>query len=347
MSLHPKRALALLAVPIIAALAPCAASAHASFEMAEASQNSTYKAVLRLPHGCEGQPTNLVRITIPEGLIAVKPMPKAGWSLATTAGDLGKTYQLHGREVKTGVKEIVWSGGSLPDAHYDEFVFQARVTDALPAGETLFIPVVQECASAKAAWIEIAAKGQDRHDLKMPAPGIRIMAQARTDAHGHGAHGAPSTASGVLKAGSLLITQPWSRATPAGARVGGGYMTITNQGPQADRLVGGSLEIAGAFEVHEMRMEGNVMRMRALDKGLEIKPGETVELKPGGYHLMLLDLKRPLKEGERIKGQLVFEKAGRIDVEYRIEPRGGADHSGHGAHGGHGMQGDHHGGKAP
>lgn len=132
------------------------------------------------------------------------------------------------------------------------------------------------------------------------------------------------------KIGDLKIDHPWTRATPGGARVAGGYMTITNTGTAPDRLIGGSAVLAGMFEVHEMKMEGNVMRMRALDKGLEIKPGQTVELKPGGFHVMLIDLKSPLKEGDSIKGTLVFEKAGTIEVEYKVEARGAS-----GGHGGH------------
>jgi len=132
------------------------------------------------------------------------------------------------------------------------------------------------------------------------------------------------------KIGDLKIDHPWTRATPGGAKVAGGFMTITNTGSQPDRLIGGSAVAAGIFEVHEMKMEGNVMRMRALDKGLEIKPGQTVELKPGGFHVMFMDLKTPLKEGESIKGTLIFEKAGTIEVEYKVEARGSS-----GGHGGH------------
>jgi periplasmic copper chaperone A len=130
--------------------------------------------------------------------------------------------------------------------------------------------------------------------------------------------------------GDLRIDHPWTRATPGGAKVAGGFMAITNTGNQPDRLIGGSAVPAGIFEVHEMRMEGNVMRMRALEKGLEIKPGQTVELKPGGYHVMFIDLKSPLKEGASFKGTLIFEKAGTIEVEYKIEARGAS-----GGHGGH------------
>jgi copper(I)-binding protein len=130
--------------------------------------------------------------------------------------------------------------------------------------------------------------------------------------------------------GDLKIDHPWARATPGGARVAGGYMTITNTGKEPDRLIGGSAVPAGIFEVHEMKMEGNVMRMRALSNGLEIKPGQTVELKPGGLHVMFIDLKSPLKEGDSIKGTLVFKKAGTIEVEYKVEARGAS-----GGHGGH------------
>jgi len=104
-----------------------------------------------------------------------------------------------------------------------------------------------------------------------------------------------------VKAGDIVITQAWSRATPGGAKVGGGFLTIENRGASADRLIGGSAEIAGKVQVHEMAMNGGVMTMRPLDKGLAIEPGQKVKLAPGGYHLMLLDLKRPLKQGERCR----------------------------------------------
>lgn len=144
-----------------------------------------------------------------------------------------------------------------------------------------------------------------------------------------------------FKVGSLKIDHPWTRATPGGAKVGGGFMKITNNGTETDRLIGGTAEIAKALEIHEMKMEGSTMKMRALEKGLEIKPGETVELKPGGFHVMFLDLQKPIKDGENLKGQLVFEKAGKVDVEYKVEARGAAgssDHAGHGAHDAHGKK---------
>ena len=122
--------------------------------------------------------------------------------------------------------------------------------------------------------------------------------------------------------GSLKIEQPWTRATPGGAKVAGGYMTITNTGMESDRLIGGVLPQAGRFEVHEMKMESGVMQMREISGGLEIKPGQKVELKPSGYHVMFMDLQKPIKQGEKLKGQLRFEKAGTIDIEYRVEAIG-------------------------
>lgn len=122
-----------------------------------------------------------------------------------------------------------------------------------------------------------------------------------------------------ITAGSLVISQPWSRATAHGAKVGAGYMTITNKGTVPDRLVGGSLPQAGRFEIHEMKMEDGVMKMRPVPGGLEIKPGETVKLAPGGYHLMFMKLKEPLKQGETLKGELKFDKAGTVTVEYAVK----------------------------
>jgi copper(I)-binding protein len=120
------------------------------------------------------------------------------------------------------------------------------------------------------------------------------------------------------KVGSLSITDPWSRVTPKGAAVAVGYMKITNTGSTADRLISGSSDIAPKLEVHEMKMEKGVMKMRPVQGGLEIKPGETVELKPESFHLMFVGLTRPLAAGEHIKATLVFEKAGAVNVEYDV-----------------------------
>jgi hypothetical protein len=137
----------------------------------------------------------------------------------------------------------------------------------------------------------------------------------------------------TYKVGDLVITAPWARATPKGAPVGGGYLTITNNGSEPDRLVGGSFAAAGGrTEVHEMKMEGGVMRMRPVTAGLEIKPGQTAELKPGGYHLMFMGLKQQLKAGETVKGTLEFAKAGKVEVSYPVRPQGSPGAGGHKGH---------------
>jgi copper(I)-binding protein len=137
-----------------------------------------------------------------------------------------------------------------------------------------------------------------------------------------------------FKVGSIEIKHPWSRATPKGSEVAGGFMKLINTGTEPDRLIGGSTANAGKFEMHETAMEGGVMKMRPLPNGIEIKPGETVELKPGSYHLMFVGLSAPFEKGKMVKGTLQFEKAGKVDVEYAIEAPGGMpmnhdEHMGH------------------
>ena len=131
-------------------------------------------------------------------------------------------------------------------------------------------------------------------------------------------------------AGGLVIAEPWARATPGGAKVGGGYLRITNAGREPDRLVGGSVEVARRFEIHEMSVADGVMRMRPVD-GVELEPGASVDLKPGGLHAMFLDLKAPLREGQTVRGTLVFERAGTVPIVYVVRSigatsAGAADH---------------------
>jgi periplasmic copper chaperone A len=128
---------------------------------------------------------------------------------------------------------------------------------------------------------------------------------------------APARAQDV-KAGDLVITQAWSRATPGGAKIASGYLTIENKGSAADRLIGGSGDVTDRIEVHEMTTTNGVMTMRALDKGLTIAPGQTVRLAPGGYHLMMFDLKSPLKQGDKVPVTLEFAKAGKVKLTFDV-----------------------------
>ena len=119
--------------------------------------------------------------------------------------------------------------------------------------------------------------------------------------------------------GALKIGHPWSRPTPPSAPTAAGYLSVTNTGKTADRLLGGASPLADKVEVHEMSMTGGIMRMRPVEGGLAIAPGQTVTLEPGGYHLMLIGPKRAFKLGDHIPATLRFEHAGEIKVEFYVE----------------------------
>jgi copper(I)-binding protein len=153
---------------------------------------------------------------------------------------------------------------------------------------------------------------------KARAAEMTTVAQAQME------HGGQSAMSGVatFKLGNLTVTSPWTRATPGGAKIAGGYLKITNNGTSADRFVGTKSDVSDRVEIHEMSMSDGVMKMRPLPNGLEIKPGETVELKSGSYHLMFMDLKQPLKPGDSFKSTLQFEKAGSLEVNFSVNALG-------------------------
>ncbi len=140
--------------------------------------------------------------------------------------------------------------------------------------------------------------------------------------------------------GSIHITQPWARATPKGASSAAAYMTVTNNGKTPDRVTCVSSDASARCQIHTMTMENGVMMMRPVEGGLEIKPGETVTLKPGGFHVMLESLKHPLEQGNMVKVTLKFENSGTVDVAYPIAAIGAAA-PGVPAGGGTMMMGDH------
>ena len=125
-----------------------------------------------------------------------------------------------------------------------------------------------------------------------------------------------------FKVGDIEIGHPWSRATPAGAKVAGGYLTITNTGSSPDRLLSISSDIAAKAELHEMGVKDGVMTMRPVTGGLEIPAGGKVTLGPGSYHVMFMDLKQPPREGEMFAATLTFEKAGAVTVKFAVQAIG-------------------------
>lgn len=309
------KAHALMATALCAAI-PTLANAHASLETGKAGANAMYKAVLRVPHGCDGAATRTVRVSIPEGVIAVKPMPKAGWQLTTVKGDYAKNYDHYGTPTSSGVKEVVWSGGNLPDEFYDEFVFRARITD-FPAGHVLAFPAVQECDTGKVAWIEVPAAGQDPHSLAHPAPTVTIAAAAGSGHHHDTAH------AGHVQ-GPIGVGHAWARASAGPVKTGAAYLTVTNTGTHPDRLLAVSSSAAKRVEMHTNLTEAGVMKMRPLE-ALDVPAGESVTLAPGGHHIMLMGLNKPLVEGESFPLTLTFERAGAVDVEVSIGAAGAMD----------------------
>lgn len=134
---------------------------------------------------------------------------------------------------------------------------------------------------------------------------------------------APETPATTETAASIIaVTEPWSRETSEGQNAGGAFMTIANTGTAADRLTGGSTPVAGRVEIHTMTMDGGVMRMRQLADGLEVPAGGSVTLKPGSFHVMLMDLKQPLKAGDTVPLTLTLKDAGTVETELVVKPAG-------------------------
>ncbi|MBM3650836.1 MAG: YcnI family protein [Alphaproteobacteria bacterium] len=164
------RATVLAALPLLACAS--AASAHATLETKQAPADSYHKAVLRVPHGCEGSPTLKVRIQVPDGVSGVKPQPKPEWVLQTTIGKLATPYDDgHGKMITEGVTEVSWTGRLL-DEHYDEFVMRVKLPNK--PGEKLYFKAIQECEKGVHRWIEIPAAGKSGDDYKEPAPQLTL-----------------------------------------------------------------------------------------------------------------------------------------------------------------------------
>lgn len=298
-----------------------AAAARPELTPAAATPGEVWRGALRISQGCDGAPTRLIRITMPEGVVAVQPKARKGWLTETIWAPYHTPVEVHGRKVAEGVRAIVWRGDTLPDHMYDEFGFAFELLPgAAPAGGRLYFPVRQECETAVLDWTQVPAAGQDPSAPTHPAPAIAVASAGATPLPaGHDHHRPPAQAA---QAAGLSVSGAWTRATPAGAKVAGAYVAIANRGPKPDVLTGGRFDVAGRVEVHDMTMTGGVMRMRRLENGLEIPAGGAVELRPGGLHLMLMDLKRPLKQGETIRGVLTFRDAGDIEVAMPVEAAG-------------------------
>ena len=153
--------------------APSAAAAHVTLKQQEAPAGSTYEAVLNIGHGCEGSPTVAVRVRIPDGVVAVVPVPKPGWQLETKVETYPASVQASDGVFTEGVREIAWSGGNLPDGQKEDFVFSSRLPDAEP-GTVIYFPVVQECVEGVHRWIDMRPESDPAQHDESPAPALTL-----------------------------------------------------------------------------------------------------------------------------------------------------------------------------
>ena len=301
-----------LACAIGAAAEP--ALSHIVLETPSAVTGSNYKAVFQVGHGCQGSATTGITVQIPAGFQGAKPYPKAGWALAAKTGKLAKPYESHGKQVTEDVTTVSWIAGreaALQDAFFDEFVVRGKLPDS--AGP-LWFKVLQTCESGSADWSEVPASGTSTKGMKSPAPLLEVVAAAAAPI----AAVAPQAKAAVqaVQTGPVQVSNAWIRATVPGQTGSGAFMSLTAK--TATRLVGVSTPVAGVAEVHEMKMQGDVMKMNAVAGGLELPAGKTVELKSGGYHVMLMDLKKTLAKDTVVPMTLRFKDAKGVESRMSI-----------------------------
>ena len=284
---------ALAAASALAIASP--AMAHMSFETAQSAPGEQFRGVLVLPHGCDGAPTDTIRVTLPHGFTDVSAEAKDGWTLETPGND-------------GDVSQIVWSGGAVPDDGHETFAFTGTFADDLPETDVLFA-VEQMCGDVVLGWEPAVSLGDAPAD------------------HGH--HGGD-----IITVGDLELSGAFTRATLPNAPVGGGYVTITNTGDEADRLVSAQSSFSPDVQIHEMAVVNDVMDMRHLPEGLEIPAGETVTLAPGGLHMMFMNISQPFVQGESVPVTLVFDRAGAVEIDLAVQAFGasGMDMSSHEGH---------------
>ncbi len=250
-------------------LAGAAASAHITLPPGGATAGSDYEAAFRVGHACKGaKSTTGVTVRLPKGFALSDAQARKGWKLEVQ---------------KSGDGEVRWTpetpDAALPNAEHAEFIVRGKLTTQ-PG--PLYFKVLQSCDNGSADWAQLptAATGEK---LEFPAARLDVLA--------------PGVA-------AVDVKDAWVRQTVPGQSGTGAFMKLN--APSGARLVGAATPAAGVAEVHEMKMEGDVMKMRAVQGGLELPPRQTVELKPSGYHVMLMDLKQPIIKGSTVPLTLNF-----------------------------------------
>jgi periplasmic copper chaperone A len=258
---------------ITLALSGASAFAHVALQQPQAEAGKPYEAVLHVSHGCGESATTAVAVRLPSGFESAKPRPKAGWTLTEQAGTV--TWTATAKQAALG-------------AHQAGDFILAGQAPAKP--QALWFKVLQTCEQGSLDWSQMPAEGTSTAALKTPAVLLQVMAAKDF-----------SVAQALPK-----VEGAWVRSAVAGQSGSGAFMKLTAREPL--ELVGASTPVAGVAQVHEMKMEGDVMRMRPVAK-LDLPAGQPVELKPGGYHVMLQDLKQPLVAGTTVPLTLVLRDA--------------------------------------
>jgi copper(I)-binding protein len=284
---------------------PSSAFAHAVLTEPLALAGSYYKGAIRIGHGCDGAATTGLKLFVPAGLDGAKPLPKNGWTIKVKDNNLAQPSQKSGKTPAEDMAELEWTANSkesaLPDGTSDEFGFTVK----LPAkAGAVWLRVLQTCEKGQIDWAEIPATGNLTKGLKSPAALLNIKAE--------GVAGAPAGNANVA------ISGVWMRPTVTGQKATGAFLKLVAK--ENSKLLSVSTPVAGVAEIHEMKMEGNVMKMAPVPS-LDLPAGKEVELKPGGYHLMLMDLKSPIEKGTKVPLTLKFQdaKGAKFQVELMVD----------------------------
>ena len=309
--LNISQKLAILGAATMATWAfPAAVHAHAVLTEQTALSGSYYKGAVRIGHGCEGSATTGVKLFIPSGFEGAKPQPKTGWSLKITKAKLAEPYQSHGKTVSEDVVAMEWVASSkdaaLPDGAFDEFAFMTKLPEK--AGP-VWLRVLQTCEKGQNDWAEIPASGTSTKGMKYPAALLTLKAE--------GTAGAPAGNANVA------ISDAWVRPTVTGQKATGAFLKLVAK--ENSKLLSISSPIAGVAEIHEMKMEKDIMKMASIPS-LSLPSGKTVELKPGGFHVMLMDLKSPITNNSKVPLILHFQDAKGVKSQMEISLEAGMPH---------------------
>ncbi len=284
------------------------AQAHVVLSEPQAPAGAYFKASLRVGHGCSGSATTGITVTVPAGFQGAKPQPKAGWEVVTRKAKLAQPYTSHGKLITEDVVELRWTASSkesaLLDEHFDEFSFMSRLPDQ--AGP-VWLKVLQTCEVGQTDWSEVPSAGTSTKGLKTPAALLMIK----------------SDSAAVTSPAGITISEAWVRPTVAGQKATGAFMKLTAK--ESAKLVGVSSPVAGVAEIHEMKMEKDIMKMAAI-ASLNLPSGKTVELKPGGFHVMLMDLKSPIANNSKVPLVLHFQDAKGVKSQMDIQVEAGMPH---------------------